>query len=645
MSARTTPETRWGTSAGAFEMLRAVDQLVPCAVLDTEGNVVEVTSSWCRQAGWPAEEVSGSPWRRFVHPDDVPGATLATRRASWSHQPVRHTLRLINPAGETAAEVRIETTPLFDEAGSVGGWLVVTYELGDSDEVPYRVSPSERQQQAIFDALTDAVIILEPEGRLRMANTAAHRLFRLAFDGNPWSLIHPSDKESVERGLTRLMKTAGMRSPRLFEHRVRVADGGLRWLETEGVNLSDDPNVGAIVVHSRDVTERHEAEEKLRSMASRLTALVSHLSIGVVMVDEHSQPIFINQALTELFSIKTPTEELVKLDRQAFLEAFEVFHCDTGGQLDQMLQIIARRQRVIDERVELSIGLVVARSFVPIWDGGTYRGHLWLYRDITDVEAAAAAREERLALTEARNQQLTELDVRKTDLLASVSHELRTPLTSIASFTQLLRDGLRSATDEQIEFLDIIERNTGRLVRLVDDLMLLDLLEMHTIALNIDWVDLPTLADMAVSSARPRAETKGIRLSLRAEPGPELRGDPDRLGQLFDNLLTNAIKFTPVGGSIDVVVACDEGAWRFDVSDDGIGVPPDEVGRLFLRFFQASNAKRGGAQGSGLGLSIALRVAELHRGTIEVHPLVQGTRFRAVLRDADDLPVDALSGP
>ncbi|HLG68605.1 MAG TPA: ATP-binding protein [Acidimicrobiales bacterium] len=226
------------------------------------------------------------------------------------------------------------------------------------------------------------------------------------------------------------------------------------------------------------------------------------------------------------------------------------------------------------------------------------------------------------------------------ELVASVSHELRTPLTSIVSFTQLLRDGLGAdSVDEQREFLDIIERNSDRLLRLVDDLLLLDRLESSSLALECDDVDIPTLVEVAASSIGPVAEARGVALRASSGEGPPLRGDPDRVGQLVDNLLANAVKFTPAGGTVRVAAGAAGDGWRLVVSDTGIGIPAAERGKLFQRFYRASNARQDGTSGSGLGLVIARRIAELHNGSIAIDSQEgRGTTVTVELRGIDAAP-------
>jgi signal transduction histidine kinase len=253
------------------------------------------------------------------------------------------------------------------------------------------------------------------------------------------------------------------------------------------------------------------------------------------------------------------------------------------------------------------------------------------------ISRRSAARERSLreALDE-QNEQLREMDRMKDQFVSSVSHELRTPLTSIVGYIELLLDEeeFDNLDDEQRQFLTIIDRNCNRLTRLVDDILFIARVDAGRLSLELQPVDLGELASMAVESARPFAGRKNQTLELDAEPDlPALQADPTRMNQLIDNLISNAIKYTPEGGTATVVVARSGEAIHVEVRDTGVGIPPDELDKLFVRFFRASTS--GVAQGTGLGLSIVKSIVEAHRGTIDVHSAVgEGTTFLI------DLPLD-----
>lgn len=216
----------------------------------------------------------------------------------------------------------------------------------------------------------------------------------------------------------------------------------------------------------------------------------------------------------------------------------------------------------------------------------------------------------------------------KDEFVSLVSHELRTPLTSVLGYLELLQDGTDPLTDEQREYLGIIERNARRQLRLVGDLLLTAQVDAGTFAISPAPVDLADVARSSVATAGPNAEAAGVVLELDAAPAP-VRGDVGRLGQAVDNLVSNAIKFTPRGGAVRVrVEPLPDGGARLAVGDTGIGIPPDELAQLTTRFFRATTATRRAIPGVGLGLSITKAVVDAHGGELHIDSTVgEGTTF------------------
>jgi len=224
------------------------------------------------------------------------------------------------------------------------------------------------------------------------------------------------------------------------------------------------------------------------------------------------------------------------------------------------------------------------------------------------------------------------LDERRAQFIAVVSHELRTPLTSIVSFSELLRGEADGLTADGIRFLEIIERNADRLFSLIDDLLMLNRLEAGGLPLEVSEVSISGLAAEAVRNAQPLAAKVGVTIHLDAGEGPSTSADPRRLLQILDNLIGNAVKFSNSGGLVLVVTRCTRSAWRIDVSDTGIGIPPDEAAKLFGAFVRGSNARIAGLPGTGLGLSIVKALVEMHGGDVKVESVLnEGTKFSVFL--------------
>ena len=256
--------------------------------------------------------------------------------------------------------------------------------------------------------------------------------------------------------------------------------------------------------------------------------------------------------------------------------------------------------------------------------------------------ADAANRNERYARIEAesarivlleQNERLRELDRLKDEFVALISHDLRTPLTSITGYVELLEsDDTGPLNEEQRRFLAIVGRNAERLFHLVNDLLFVARLQAGPLELELDDVDLAAVARESVAGAGPYAESRSIGLELVAAGEAVVLGESGRLTQLLDNLVSNAIKFSPDGSTVTIRVGAEDGVVALEVADSGIGIPEAERSRLFERFFRASTAVSGQIPGTGLGLYIAQAIVEAHGGQIAVESDVgAGTTFRVEL--------------
>ncbi|MET0788026.1 MAG: ATP-binding protein [Cellulomonas sp.] len=245
---------------------------------------------------------------------------------------------------------------------------------------------------------------------------------------------------------------------------------------------------------------------------------------------------------------------------------------------------------------------------------GTITGYVVVATDVTSEREAARLQDEFVSL---------------------VSHELRTPLTSVLGYLELLTDGTDPLTDEQREYLTVIERNARRQLRLVGDLLLSAQVDAGRFAISPQRIDAGDIVRAAVEAATPVAEAAGVVLVPSVTP-TVLDADPVRLAQAVDNLVSNAIKFTPSGGTIHLGVSppAEPGAGGavLVVADSGIGIPPDELSQLTTRFFRASSATRRAIPGVGLGLSITKAVVDAHGGTLTItSTLGEGTTFTITL--------------
>jgi signal transduction histidine kinase len=206
------------------------------------------------------------------------------------------------------------------------------------------------------------------------------------------------------------------------------------------------------------------------------------------------------------------------------------------------------------------------------------------------------------------------------DFVANVSHELKTPLTSIQGFAQAILDGAANSPESLRQAVEVIMSETGRMYRLVIDLLALARLDAGTADLHTEPVALRDLLAAVADKFKPLASQAQVTLVSESDNLPLVKGDGDRLAQVFNNLVDNAIKFTPAGGTVRLSGRLTGSFVEVSVADTGIGIAPENQERIFERFYQADKSRRGGAgRGVGLGLAIARQIVQAQGGTLTVH--------------------------
>lgn len=245
--------------------------------------------------------------------------------------------------------------------------------------------------------------------------------------------------------------------------------------------------------------------------------------------------------------------------------------------------------------------------------GAVARGRL-------DQRVPVTSKDELGRLSQTFNDMTTRLQAARQmqlDIVANVSHELRTPLTGLKGLVETLREGAVDDREARDSFLEMMENDTDRLIRLVNDLLFLSRLDAEALVLNRETVDLAELAEAAADRLRPLAAAAGLSLVVEApSPAPTVWADPDRLEQVLLNLLDNAIKYSRPGGRVTVTASGQPPQLR--VADQGIGIPAADLARVGQRFYRADKARSRAHGGSGLGLAIASALVEAHGGQLQL---------------------------
>ncbi len=339
---------------------------------------------------------------------------------------------------------------------------------------------------------------------------------------------------------------------------------------------------------------RHQQEESTKSQA-----ILTSIADGVIVNNVEGQTILVNPAAECI--LDTHVKQLIGQD---FYDLFSVFGAQGREKATAAMETLmgasgSEVHKAFQMTLEVDSRVVYANLAPVLTQRDDFLGVVTIFRDITkEVEADRA----------------------KSEFVSNVSHELRTPMTSIKGYTDLLHAGaVGPINNEQQRFLKIIKNNAERLTALINDLLDISRVETGRVRFELRPMQVGDVISDVVNALAGQAEAKHQPLTYKVVGGlPDVMGDRDRLNQIITNLVSNAIRYTPDGGEIEVRAYPVEGAVRVDVQDRGIGISPDDLGRIFERFYRADHPLVQEAGGTGLGLSIVKMFVEMHRGRIWV---------------------------
>jgi signal transduction histidine kinase len=304
---------------------------------------------------------------------------------------------------------------------------------------------------------------------------------------------------------------------------------------------------------------------------------------------------------------------------------------DVGRVTASVPHAVEYHEEVVGDRTYLSVRYPVVDEAGEVFATGTIHLDITRQKKIeADLRTARAQLQARADDLDTRNVQLQELADLKSQFVACVSHELRTPLTSICGYADLLTAGTFGwANEKSQEAIQIIDRNSRRLLRLIDDLLILSRIDDGAHRLNEQPVNIAALVEATVGVLRPTIGSASLKLLVNVPDDlPTVPGDPGQLEQVMFNLVSNAVKFSLPGGMVTVRAEHDGDSVVLTVEDEGIGIPEEEMSKVFSRFHRGEVAIRRAIPGTGLGLAVVQGIVEGHQGRVAVESAPgQGTRI------------------
>jgi two-component system CheB/CheR fusion protein len=479
-----------------------------------------------------------------------------------------------------------------------------------------RATEHQRRLATVVRDSNDAIIGYAFDGQILSWNQAAERTYGYqeaeAVTMNVAALVPEAQRDS-ERALAARVRAGESVDP--LDSRRQTRDGRTLDVSLTLSALRDDAGrIVSLVSTERDITDRKRFEQVLRESEARFRDLSDSVPALVWMLDARHQMQFVNRSFVEFTG--RPADTLVG---EGWL--LLVHPSDVAGYRRQYREALAHESRVeTDLRVRRADGEYRWLHLVGVpryGQDGEFVGYVGLTIDV---------HERRLA-----EQSLSEADHRKDEFLAMLAHELRNPLAPIRTAVELINR--RSSSDQHLTWAAaVIDRQTHQLTRLIDDLLDVARISSGKVSLERHSLDINTVIERAVETSRPLIDARRQQLTVSVEPSLWVDGDLLRLSQVIANLLSNASKFTPEGGRIDVRAAREGGEVAISVADNGAGIAEDMIDRVFDLFTQAHSTLDRSQGGLGLGLSLVQRLVLLHGGHVEARSAGPGQGSTFVVR-------------
>ncbi len=609
----------------------------PVSIIGPDGGIRYESEAVERVFGYTvAEGVGASGWDR-VHPDDHAMVAAAlqdviehpgqTGSAEFRYRDASGTWRIVETVGKT----------LTDDPED--GIVINTRDVTARRLAEEALRESEERYRALIENGHDIIVILDPAtGRIRYQSPSMERILGYAHQGERtvFELLHPDDAGRVRDVVAAAVAAPG--TTHRAEYRFLHRDGTWRNLETFGRTLQPESAAGGLVLNTRDITERTEAEDALRRSESQFRRMIENAQDNIVIVERSG--IMTYQSPSTLRMLGYTPEELVGRS------AFEYVHPDDCALLAAEMEKTFALPGYVGQaeyrfrhkdggwRYLEALGQTLAPDSPD-------EGVVANIRDVTERRLAEEALRRATAEAEAANRA-------KSEFLSRMSHELRTPMNSILGFAQLLhRAQLAPAQQRGVGHILTAGRH---LLRLINEVLDIARIESGRQQLSLEPVRLDAVLQEAVVLSRPLAAQACVSLGAAEMPGAPtwVRADRQRLVQVLLNLLTNAVKYNRRGGDVhvecEVLPHAEEGhGWlRLRVRDTGRGIAPGRRDQLFVPF-ERLGAEQTEVEGTGLGLAVSRRLVEAMGGRLVLEQSGPGgSTFAVDLRLAAD-PMEGLA--
>jgi len=484
-----------------------------------------------------------------------------------------------------------------------------------------------------IDGMIDGVVVADLEGRIIQKNPASDKMF--GYSGGEvigrklTEFIPEEEAPKALKAISELLKTGAPK--RNFEFTGVRKDGNRFPILVSASVLRDEKGkVNQLIVAYRDITERKRVEEKLRESEEKYRGLVENVPDIIYSLNSKGEIVSINKTGTELLG--HTEEELLGAYFSKVIFKEDLNKCATSfNELKTGKRNITRglKFRLVTKQGKIIHSELNAKATYDE-DGNLVKTE-GVIRDVSLLEETMIELDKSRKELEKAYEELKNLDKMKADFLEMAAHELRTPIVAIKIYMDLIKDEkLGRINKKQKEKIGIVSKNIGQLTKIINEMIDVSRIESGKLDIRKRYISISELVKMVVDDVKTMADEKGQTIMTEIPASlPGVLGDVDLVFKAFMNLLTNAINYTPKNGSITVKVQDEERNIHIIVQDNGIGIPEEELEKIFDKFYTGSSSEH---KGIGLGLTIVKGIVEQHNGKIWAESITgKGSTFHVLL--------------
>jgi PAS domain S-box-containing protein len=623
------------------EYLAAIVESSDDAIIakNLDGIVQSCNAAAERIFGYPAAELIGQSIRILIPPDRQAEEDDILGRIRKGHR-VDHfeTVRVTKDG--RLIDISLTVSPVHDASGAIVGISKVARDITARKRFASALAEQQEWFRVTLGSIGDGIIASDAGGRVTFMNPVAETLTGWTNEsagGVPladvFKIVNEDTREPVADPAGLVIRSGHTLG--LANHTVLISrDGTERPIADSAAPIRDDAGrtLGVVLVF-RDFTDQRRAEEAIAEQREWFETTLESIGDAVIATDVRGQVVFMNPVAENLTGWR--------MDKARGRPCTDMFN---------IINEVSRRAvenpviRVLQDGVVVGLAnhtLLIASDGTerPIDDSGApirnrdgrIVGVVLVFRDVserrrldTERESVAAERERLLTAERTARAEAERANRLKDDFVAMISHELRTPLNAILGWTELMQKEPGDAV-LRTRGLEVVVRNTRLQTQLISDLLDVSRIVSGKLRLDVQSVDLASVVAAAIETVEPAAIAKGIQIDreLDTSIGPTA-GDPVRLQQVVWNLLSNALKFTPTGGRVQVTLRPAGSEAEIVVRDNGAGIRPEFLPHVFDRFQQADVSRVRRFGGLGLGLSIVKNLVQFHAGTVRAESEGEG---------------------